>query len=476
MSQELDLKKLRHRAEQLRRLKLERSKLTPLERLIDHRFKEQKRFVLDESDFICALCTRRAGKSTGLGFRLYRAGLRHPNSLSIYIALTRDSAKSIMWPVLHEINRRFQLGAVLSESDLTATLPNGSMIRLVGADMKNFIERLRGPKYAEAQIDEAGSFRSHISTLVDDILTPALGDYRGSLVITGTPGPIPSGLFYEASTGKIGYSVHEWGLYDNPYFPNPEEFVTKIMEKKGWTNNNPTFKREYMGKWVIDLDALVYKFKPERNLYDSLPEGHQWRRILAVDYGWNDQTAFSVVTYSETHFNVFVEHAEGHSELIPSNIAKRLGELRDIYKPIKIIADTGGLGKTITEEFIQRYHIAIEPAEKREKLTFISMLNGDFVDGRLYVHRSLTDLQNQYLNLQKAENPTATLYEMPGQPNDLCDATLYAYRKAKHFLANPIKRYKEGSDEYYKQLEKDLEQKDVDELEKKNQRAWWESL
>ncbi len=448
-----------------------RNRTPLLERLVDNQFPKQRAFVLDQNDFISALCTRRAGKSYGLGLRLFRAALRHPGSVSPYIGLTRESAHNIMWPVLSHINRRFGINAAMAESDLTLRLSNGSTVKLFGADMKNFIERLRGGKYAEAQIDEGQSFRSHLSTLIDDILTPALGDLRGSLVLTGTPGPIPSGPFFDASNGGSGYSPHAWTLYENPYFPKPHEFVQRLMEKKGWTDQNPTYLREYQGKWVIDLDALVYKFKADRNQYDALPIGIKWSFVVAVDYGWNDQTAFAVAAFSEHSPNVFLVHAEGHAEMVPSLIAKRLHELIEEYRPISVIADTGGLGKSITEEFIRRYHLAIEPAEKREKLTYINLMNGDFIDGRCFVHSSLKRLKDQYETLIKAENPTASRYEDPTLPNDLCDAALYAYRKAKHYLGIQPTIYKPGSDEFHNNYARELEEADAEALN--NPQPWW---
>lgn len=451
-----------------------RDKRVPYDRLSDKKYPEQNSFVTDPARFVVAICTRRAGKSHGLAMRLFRAGFKHARSLSIYIALTRDSAERIMWPAITEINARYNLGANLVESKLKVELPNGSQLILVGADTKNFIERLRGPKYAEAQIDEAQSFRQHISVLTRDILGPALGDYRGALVLTGTPGPIPSGLFYDAcESSKIKASRHRWSIYQNPYFPDPRGFVQEEMEKNGWTTENPTYRREYLGEWIRDDGALVYKFNPERNTYDDLPEGLRWSHILAVDYGWNDQTAFSVVCFSKSSPHVFIRHVEGHSEMVPGDIARRIQELTDEFKPVSIIADTGGLGKSITEEFIRRYHIAITPADKREKLTFINLLNGDFIDGRCFVHRSLTGLQDQYLSLQKAENPTASRFEDPTMPNDLCDATLYAYRKAKHYLGQTPKTFS-SEEERWKAFEKELERKEIEVFEQQNDKEWWE--
>lgn len=430
--------------------------------LVDRGFPEQARFVEDSSQFVNALCTRRAGKSHGLGLRLFRAALRHPGELAIHIGLTRLSTHAIMWPVLTAINKRYRIGATPTESDLTWTLPNGSMIRLVGADQKNFIERLRGPKYSEAQIDEGQSFRSHLETLIDDILTAACADLRASIVVTGTPGPLPSGFFYEACEKDLGFSKHKWTLYQNPYFPDPRGFVEKLKKKKKWTDKNPTYQREWLGKWVIDLDALVYKFNRDKNLYRELPAGHDYLRILVIDYGYDDHTAFGVTTYSRTLRKVFLEHAEGHPEMIPSEIAAKAIKLRDTFSPFKILADTGALGKMITEEMRRRYHLPIHPAEKKDKLTHISLMNGDFVDGNLLVKDTLTALHDQFEALTKADDGL----EDPKLPNDLCDVSLYGYREAQHYLGETkVDPPPPGSKESYDREAEEMEKRELERLE-----------
>lgn len=443
-----------------------------VDRLDDPRFLQQTKFVNDPSEYVVGICSRRAGKSVGLAKRALKAMHKHPGFMVPYIALTRDSAYTIMWPTLWELNRKYDLGAKLYESDLSMHLRNGSQYKLFGANLKNFIERLRGGKYSEAQVDEGQAFRSHLATLIDDVLGPALADLRGATVLTGTPGPIPSGVFFDASEGKMGYSVHKWTVTENPYFKDPAGYLKKLKEKKGWTDLNPTFIREWLGQWILDVDALVYKFKEEKNLYDTLPTSIRFERILSVDYGWHDQTAFAIIAYSKQSPYVFIEHVEGDSEMVPSAIAAKIRELVDTYRPHCIVADTGGLGKSITEEFIQRYHLAIEPAEKREKLTYITLLNGDFIDGKCFVQKDLTKLRDQYLTLTKAENPTAVKYEEPTLPNDLCDAVLYGYRKAKHFLGVAPIQYK-SEREKIEAYARELERKEMEAMAGQQSKPWW---
>jgi hypothetical protein len=435
-------------------------------------FDKQLDCLRDKSTFVAALCTRRAGKSYLAGVRLYLAALTHPNSISIYIALTRTSARNIMWQILLNIATKAGIEIEPKESSLTIKIrESNSEIHLVGADTKNFIERLRGIPYAVAIIDEAGFFRDHISLLVDDVLEPSISDYNGQIVLLGTPAVRPQGLFYDATMGKTsGWSVHRWSVFDNPHMPNQRDFVDKMMIRRGWTKDNPTYLREWCGQWVEDLDALVYKYKKEKNDYRELPTTNDWTRILAVDYGWHDKTAFAVVAYHPKVTRSYIEHAKGYSELIPSQIADMLQKLIVRFNPVKIVADTGGLGKSITEEMRIRYQIPIVAASKTDKHSFISLMNGEFIDGNLLVNEKLEELRHQYSTLVKDEHGD----EDPNMPNDLCDAALYAWRESKNYQATPDIVYQSQEEKINAEAMKYWEEQS-EELEKKETLEWWEN-
>jgi hypothetical protein len=453
----------------------ERRRRVPKADVRKHLFIQQRLVAEDRETQIACLCTRRAGKSEAAGVIAIDAAQEHPGSLVPYIALTRFSAKNIIWPILVKLNQRYQLGAEMLEGSLTMRLRNGSQIFLIGADTANFIERLRGPKYPIAIIDEAQAFRDHLRTLIDDVLLPAVSDYDGRIYMFGTPGVRLAGVFYDATTGKEpGWSVHKWSVFDNPHMPGIREFLRKLMEKKRWTKDNPTYRREWNGEWVIDLDALVYKFRGGKNEYDQLPDDLDWFNILAIDYGWHDKTAFGIVSYSPNHPKVYVPHVEGHSEMIPSAAAGRLKQIIKTYSPVKIVADTGGLGKTITEEMIRRYHIPIHAAQKTDKLSWIELVNGDFIDGNLAVHNSLEELKHQYSTLTKNDKGL----EDEALPNDLADVVLYGYREARAYAweAKPEKpkNKAEAKRQALAREERNLEAEEEAAFQARESKEWWE--
>lgn len=431
----------------------------------DESFAKQDAFVTDLSRLVSALCTRRAGKSNGLALRFFRTLQRHPGALCPYIALTRDSAKNIMWPVLQEMDERFKIGAKFTDSNLTATLPNGGMIKLFGADMKNFIKRLRGIKTPGVGVDEAQDFGAHLESLIDDVLTPAIGDYvDGWISLTGTPGPIPHGYFYDVThRGMFGFSHHSWSLHDNPYFPNSRAFVAEVKAKKAWTNDSPSYIREYGGdegipRWVLDLDALVFKYDPIKNHYARFPDIRgDWDFVIGVDLGFDDADAIAVVGWHPRHKQAYLVHEEIARGEGVTELASRIERLHGKYRPLKIVVDTGGLGKKIAEELQRRFGLPVQAAEKDRKFEFIELLNDAMRQARFFAKNDsefAQDCTRVKWDTESVKPKISDTYH-----SDITDAVLYAYRESLHWLSEPepLPGPKPRTPEWFKREEEEME-------------------
>lgn len=445
-----------------------------IEDIRDLSYPNQDKFVLDDSQFVTALCTRRAGKSTGLGLRFVRTMLKYPGSSCPYIALTRESAKNIMWPILIEINDRFKLGAVFTESNLTMTLPNQAKLQLFGADMKNFIKRLKGTKAPGVAIDEAQDFGSHIESLVDDVLTPTIGDYKdGWLAVTGTPGPVPRGYFHEITEKKkYGYSLHSWSLFDNPYLPDPKGFVDRLIKKKGWAPSNPTLLREYYGKWVLDIDALVFKYS-QKNHYDSIPELEgKWEYIIGVDLGFDDADAIAVIGWHPRIKEAYLieEHVDANQGI--TELAEKIEKLIKVYDPLRVVMDTGGLGKKIAEEIQKRYALPIQAAEKTRKFEYIELLNDALRTKKFFAKNTSRFAEDTTLVKWDAE--ALDLKISNDFHSDICDAVLYAFRESLHWTHEAEKpKVQINSAEWFREQAQNMEDELVKQLEEKKSIDIW---
>lgn len=412
----------------------------PINKLINlgQSFPEQCKFTEDEARYIAAQCSRRAGKTNGLAIRFFKTMERHPKSQCVYLSLTLDSARDILWPVLHELNEKYSLGCTFLESKLTMTYPNGATLKLFGADMKNFIKRLKGRKYPGVGIDEAQDFGTHLRSLVDDVLTPSISDYSdGWIAITGTPGPVPQGYFFEITQEKkYGFSFHEWTLLDNPYMPEPAKFIEDLKTKRGWDEENPTLNREWLNKWVLDARSLWIQYKSAINHYDTLPTilPLKWNYVLGIDLGFKDADALAVVAWSDASpVTYLVEEIITTKQGITALVGQ-ITKLREKYDFGRMVIDEGGLGKKIAEEIRRQHHIPVMAAEKTLKQQNVEFLNDNLRTGRFRASKTSRFALDSYLVQIDWDKSTHERIVVKKQPHsDIIDAVLYAARECPAF-------------------------------------------
>lgn len=443
----------------------------------------QARAARDPSRRKSVRCPRRAGKSWYVLSEALEGCLRKRNSVWVVVGLTRPSVKQIFWSLLKQLNRDLELGLNFLEVELTATFLNGSVILFRGAETRAEIEKLRGGQYDGVIIDECKSFHPLILTeLVQDVIEPALSDRRGKLILVGTPGEILAGPFYEATceppvettgadgktrysnlpfgTGTKGifvWSFHTWTLQDNIEMPHLWEEALEIKRIRGYSDDHPTWRREFLGHWVPSNDILVYRYVPSRHNFDGyLPPEHKWRKVLALDIGFDDSDAVVVWAYSPTSYDVYAVYAEKRVHQNITELAKWLHEVKTTQcddNPEVMTGDFGGLAKKVFEELAVIHGLAFEPAEKKEKVDFIEIMNNEYDAGRIHIiydpdaaqvdddGKPLTLSAELLVNrwLEKSLG-TPKKVEDPKTPNDLCDAHLYGWRWCDHRRAQPPER------------------------------------
>lgn len=342
---------------------------------------------------------RRTGKSTALAAWLCDGWQLYPNEQSVFIAQTQGHAYRILWRTLIRFDAKYKLGLKLDESKLTATFPNGYQIWATGCSTLREAEKIRGARYRRVAIDEAGTFASDLlEYLIDDVIDPALMDLDGELALSGTPGVIPKGFFYERCTG-IGENgpVPAWPMFEATCLDNPfvrgREYLKKKLAEKGWTEDNPTFRREYLGQWVIDFDAIIYPFVGNRNAFNGadLPTNRgRNRTIISVDIGWHHDTAIVVSTSHRNHPDVWFRSVWKAPHLLPGRIAMEVERRRQPLllagDSVELVIDSGGSGaKTIAEELKATYGLPFQAAEKQGKILGIERLRGSLLDGTAHV-------------------------------------------------------------------------------------------
>ncbi len=408
--------------------------------LVTDDFPQQNAFIKDQSRYIAAQCSRRAGKSNGLAFRYFITMEKHPKSTCIYLALTRDSARNIMWDVLKEIDDKYKLNCTFKESTLTVTHPNGSKLMLYGADMANFIRRLKGQKSPGIGIDEAQDFGTHLESLINDVLTPMLVDYKDSwLAVVGTPGPVPQGRYFDTThLGRFGYSVHKWTLLDNPHIHDAQKFIDDLIVKNEWQPDHPTLMREWYNQWKLDVDALWIRYKDTVNHYEVLPPVKKWNYILGIDIGFKDADALAVLAWSEEDKCTYLVEELITAKQDITSLIQQIEMMSKKYDLYKMVIDQGGLGLKIAEEMRRRHAVPVEAADKKLKAENVGILNDELRLGRFKAKSNSRFAQDSYLIQIDWVHSTPDKIVIKKDPHsDIIDAVLYAHKESYAFTHKP---------------------------------------
>jgi hypothetical protein len=254
-------------------------------------------------------------------------------------------------------------------------------------------------------------------------------------------------------------------MRSNPYIAEAESEMAAVQREYGWGKDDPTFRREWLGEWCYSSDSLVYAYDSARNDADMLPDTLD-QFVIGLDLGFIDSTAVVVLGFHSKGDDgrIWVVEAYKETKLIPSDLAELMRGYLDTYDPIAVVADTGGLGRSLVEEMRQRYAMPIKAAEKTKKLAFIELLNGDLRSGRLLLEVQAAQPLAEELRLIQWDPES----RLPGRrwkisqacDDHLADALLYAWREAKHWCRDqydPARPIGPDSPEFEGRLEDEME-------------------
>jgi hypothetical protein len=486
-------------------------------------FEQQRAVIEDPYPRKAVLCPRRAGKSwTAIAYAFHTA-LTNPGGLIAIVTLTAGSAQRIYWSTLLRFGRRYGLNLErqggVNHTSLTAKLENGSTVFLVGAGSRAEIEKLRGNSYDLVVIDECKSFNAAVlQELTEDVLDMATADSGGTIMMIGTPGSVLDGPFYEATfsgykrtdpdTGVVypvsrsfaapeeywsstdhlpEWSFHRWTLKDNTKVTDKHgrtawENALLSKKRKRWADDNPKWRREGLGEWATSEDVLVYAFSKllaadgeekcraiwhpvkgsEYNKW-GLPADQEWRYILGIDYGFEDDTAIVVLAYSTTHDTLYQVYDWKDKHLTASQAGEKCLEVQALFDNKIEVMVCDGQQKQMIQDLNERYGLGLVAADKNQKYAHVELLNSDLYDGKFKVLRN-SELVHEWIHLQwDLENATreelirrGKLIEDKRCANHLADACLYAHHYSIHFFAREKHvAPTEGSPEWLKQQRED---------------------
>lgn len=404
-------------------------------------FPGQVEFIVSTAKYKAALTNRRAGKSTAAALMMFYHLTKNSNYKCLYVGLTKDTAKGVVWDALKEINEKFQVGCQFKQTYKDAIIfPNKSSISFFGLnDNEKEKEKILGMKLKMSCIDEAASYNIDLQAAIQRYITPCLIDLDGQLVIMGTPGNNRN-YFCDITEGRVpGYEIHKWMAWENPYVKeNYLAEMERLYELYGKDNclADPGFRQHYLGEWTIDTENIPYKFKEDKNGILGLPGGKQYFYILSIDIGWEDDNAFVIAAWSPEDKSFYIVESFSKNKMMMNDIIEQIRKYETKYASLggisRYLIDSAN--KQYVQELKYRSNIPFEAATKTDKMNYVYMMNSDYILGKIKVISSqCQSLITEYGQLSvNKENPSHP-FIVGGDHN--ADAALYAWRSSFNYTA-----------------------------------------
>jgi len=422
------MKRLDKRLEALERLIKASAPAANLD-LRQHIIPVARPLVDDKSRWKAAIGTRRCAKSyTAALYLLHEAFTRKTNVL--YCGLEHSRIKQDFWRAcLLDVDARYGLDLKLNDSELTAQTPNGSWITCLSIDADERQKRkIRGGKYSLIIIDECQSFCTDLASLVNDVLQASTADYHGTIVLLGTPGTLQEGFWYDVIHGASGWKVFHWSASDNPHIEWDKD-LEQLKKRTPGIELTTSFRREFLGEWVIDQSDLLYHFDPDKNTIDNLPVyvGGKWHHLLGIDLGFDHPTALVVAAYHDCDPCLYVPEVDYGTNWTVTDTANHIKQLHKRYRFERQLVDPAW-AQTI-QELRSRHNLELTAADKPGRDQMIELLNDQMILGRVKMKTA---------TCQPLIHELRTVQKKAKVGDDLSDALRYVSKECYNYLAKDM--------------------------------------
>jgi len=417
----------------------------------------QQLAVLDDQSPRIAVCNgRRSGKTTTFIGKIGQKFDAFPAARCAYFAPSDKQGVAIIWEDIREYNRTFELGLLERWTD-KQWVREGSSLEVIGFNSRRDSERARGRKFHLVAIDEVQNAPPWFSGFIVDVVGPTTLDFKGQIIVAGTPSQVASGFFYDAYHAPQGWSnQYHWTCAQNPFFTSQgRDPLAEARADNNLTEDSITYRREWLAEWIVDPDALVYYIPPAA--IRPANDNQQWfYNVIGLDLGWRDADAIAVVGVDINRQFCHLRHIEARSQQTNHQLFDRIRDLQQHF-PGPVVFDPAGHATTKTIETFRSDapQIEWEQAEKSRKVEFIQTLNDDLRSGRAFVETDSPMLKEA----------TRLRWKRPGQladdadHSDLGDAWLYASRKARDLLRELPKEEDRSNETPYDRYQRMVQQK-----------------
>lgn len=396
----------------------------------------QKDVMTEAGKKVTLLCGRRSGKSYSeaakavfhcvKGYDVFN-GYKKGRKVAV-IGLTISKCADVFWQPILEFCTLSGLVFKANNSSYTVTFANGATIQLFGNASKAEREKIRGTEFSLIIIDEAQS-QNALSYLIEDILGAIIDGRDSQLFLSGTGSLTGYGYWADVSSDPK-WKHYTATMRENPTIPDHENVLQKVLKDHGWTEDNITYRREYLAENVIDTTRMVF---PKWHVTEDIPKDFIADGcIVGLDYGGTDYNAFAPVLYNLNKNKLYLVSQSKFKEAASTDIVEEAKKIEDyISKTYKckcmFIADTSNKPLTID---IHRRGVNIFPAYKVDKSLQISNLRQYLENGTLEILGRDTYAEEEIKNTvwKWDDEKKSVIYEIDDEyyHPDLLDALRYA--------------------------------------------------
>jgi hypothetical protein len=204
--------------------------------------------------WIFVVAHRRCGKTVALVNQLIRAALNNkqtsPPPRYAYVGPSFDAAKDMIWTYAKQFTKTVE-GIRYLEGELTVLFPKGATIKLYGGALA--YERMRGLYFNGIVMDEYAMLHPQAFT---SVVRPALGDYLGWAVISGTP----AGQDHFYNLKLKAETDPNWDIFEIPITDTGEDALTHAEVEEMRKDMAPDeFAREMLCSFDAPVEGAYYQ-------------------------------------------------------------------------------------------------------------------------------------------------------------------------------------------------------------------------
>ena len=398
----------------------------------------------DPADWALAYCARQCGKSYVVARLMVLTAIERPQAVVTYVHQTYAEARNIMWtdPTdgLPAVCRALGIPCDPNQSRLELEFPNGSVIRLMGAD-RGAWDKLRGQKLDllvldEMQKAEDDGLTRALRQVVPDCLAARRGKFRG----IGTPDEFCVGTMHDLCVTPVPpWSVAHWTAEDLKDLTSVWAEQLRWKSEHGIADDDPVWLREKRGLWVRQDDRLMLPLT-ESGLWDgdypelipasdgtSVKRTRPFEHHAGLDFGFTDSAALCVCSYSREEGVVREVHSWKSPALDTDALAQVVKAAVDRWHISYVWADSAD-PKTI-EDLANKWRLPVRAIAKGNKTTWIRDMQAKVRTGRLQILRdSVLHTECRVLVPDPTLFVRKKLEPVPGSEDHAFDAMRYAYR------------------------------------------------